>query len=243
MQLRPEHCVVTCEHASNRVPKRYRQLGLSAARLREHIAWDPGAAEMARIVAARLDCPLHLGRWTRLLIDLNRSIGHEKLIAETSFGRVIPGNAALSDAEIAHRIRTYYGPYRAAATASVAHALQATGHCLHLSIHSFTPVVDGVVRDCDMGLLYDPRHAHERAFAQVLRRKLAAEGLHVRMNYPYRGTDDGFTTQLRTTLPASRYAAFEIETSQKLLKTPARAHTMGRILAAALAETLTASRR
>ena len=198
---------------------------------------------MARLVAAQLDCPLHLGRWTRLLVDLNRSIGHDKLMAETSFGIVIPGNAALSAAEVAHRIRTYYAPYRAAATASVASTMQGAGRCLHLSIHSFTPVVDGAVRDCDMGLLYDPHRPHELAFARTLRRHLVARGLRVRMNYPYRGTGDGFTTQLRTTLPGSRYIALEIETNQRLLKTAAGTGAMGHILAAALHNVLGAAER
>ncbi len=241
MRFRPEHCVVTCEHASNRVPKGYGRLGLPARRLREHIAWDPGAAIMAKRLAAELDCPLHLGRWTRLLVDLNRSLGHKKLMAEESFGIAVPGNAALSAAEVAQRIRTYYRPYRAATTASIATTLRETGRCLHLSIHSFTPVVGGVVRDCDVGLLYDPRRPHELAFARALRPHLAAQGLRVRMNYPYRGTDDGFTTRIRTTLPAAWYAGLEIETNQKFLKTPAGADKLGRILATAVANVLAAA--
>jgi predicted N-formylglutamate amidohydrolase len=227
--------VVSCEHASNRIPARYRDLGLSARQLRAHIAWDPGAAVMARTVARRLHCPLHLGRWSRLLIDLNRSIGHEKLIAAESFGTVIPGNSRVSAADFAHRVRTYYAPYRDAATADVQRGLRGGGTCRHWSIHSFTPVVDGVVRDCDIGLLYDPRRPGERQLMHRLRPLLAAHGLRIRMNYPYSGRSDGFTTQLRTRLPARRYLAFEIETNQRLLGTPAAARRMGGIVAAAVA--------
>ena len=86
LDLGTASALVTCEHASNRLPARYRRLGLPASRLDEHIAWDRGAAILARHVAQRIGAPLHLGRWSRLLVDLNRSIGHPKLMARSSFG-------------------------------------------------------------------------------------------------------------------------------------------------------------
>jgi predicted N-formylglutamate amidohydrolase len=240
MRQTPSSSVVTCEHASNRVPARYRNLGLSPRRLQEHIAWDPGAAILARILARRLQSPLHLGCWSRLVIDLNRGLDHEKLIAAKSFGIAIPGNAILADAEFVHRVEKYYAPYRDAATGDILRALRRSRTCHHWSVHSFTPVVEGVVRDCDIGLLYDPARPRERALAQELRPLLAAHGLRVRMNYPYKGTSDGFTTQLRKRLPASRYLAFELETNQRLVLRDTGARALGKILAGAIATVLSA---
>ena len=234
--------VVTCEHASNRVPARYHNLGLSARRLRDHIAWDPGAATIARILAHRLRSPLHLGRWSRLVVDLNRSLDHEKLMAAESFGVVVPGNAQLRVPDFLHRVEKYYAPYRDAATHDVLRALQGNSRCCHWSVHSFTPVVDGVVRDCDVGLLYDPARPREHALARALRPLLAAQGLRVRMNYPYKGTSDGFTTQLRQHLPPSRYAALEIETNQRLVGRESGARKLGGILADAIATVLASSK-
>jgi predicted N-formylglutamate amidohydrolase len=91
-----------------------------------------------------------------------------------------------------------------------------------------------VTRRADIGLLYDPAHAGERAFAKQLRAALAPSGLGIYMNEPYRGTSDGFTTSLRARHPNTRYAALEVETNQRLLRTPADARGMGRLLADAL---------
>jgi predicted N-formylglutamate amidohydrolase len=50
--------VLLCDHASRRVPSRLGGLGLDPAALSQHIAWDPGAAAVARRLSARLDAPL-----------------------------------------------------------------------------------------------------------------------------------------------------------------------------------------
>lgn len=236
MRLHPANALVSCEHASNRVPAALRGLGLPAAQLQRHIAWDPGAATIARALAARLNCPCHLGRWSRLVVDLNRSIGHEKLIAAETFGVRVAGNRDLDASAVTRRLRAYYHPYRDAATADVQRIIARSGRCVHWSMHSFTPVVDGVVRAVDVGLLYDPARRSERELAHTLRPLIAVHGLRVRMNAPYRGTSDGFTTQLRGRYAAARYWAFEIEANQALLGTPAETRRMAQLLAAAVAE-------
>src|SRR5262249_32960541 len=129
----------------------------------------------------------------------------------------------------------YYEPYRTAAMRDIERALARRRACLHWSMHSFTPEVNGVRRDCDVGLLYDPRRPRERRLARRLHSLVATHGLRVRMNFPYRGTSDGFTTRLRHRFPASRYAAFEIETNQSLLRTTSDARRIGRLLVDAIA--------
>ena len=232
------HVLISCEHASNRVPSELRGLGLSKRHLEDHIAWDRGAAIMAKAIAARLGAPCHLGRWSRLVIDLNRSPDHPKLVAPVSFEVKIPGNQEADAVEISRRQRRWWKPYRERATADVSRLIARHGRCLQLSIHSFTPVVDGVTRRADIGLLYDPAHAGERAFAKRLRAALAPSGLGIYMNEPYRGTSDGFTTSLRARHPHARYAALEVETNQRLLRTPAAARRVARLVADALDRTL-----
>lgn len=209
--------MVTCEHASNRVPAELGRLGLSAKQLSQHIAWDPGAAAIARAIANRIGCPLHLAKWSRLVVDTNRRLGHPKLFAAESFGVRVPGNALLTPEEEARRLRKYYFPYRNAVTADVLELVSEAGGCLHLSVHSFTPVVSGKVRNADVGLLFDPRRPREAAFAARLRLLLEAHGLHVRMNYPYLGTSDGFVSWFRKHFQPTRYAGLEIETNERLL--------------------------
>jgi len=121
----------------------------------------------------------------------------------------------------------------------------AAGHrVIHVSSHSFTPVLDGVVRDADVGLLYDPARKAEAAF--VLRWKTALEShapdWRIRRNYPYTGTNDGLTTYLRTRFPDHLYAGIELEINQKHVLEDRRAWTMTRaVILRALAETVGSS--
>lgn len=209
--------VVTCEHASNRLPRAYGRLGLSARVLASHRAWDPGAAEVARRLARRLGAPLHLGHWSRLLVDLNRSPHHKGLIPSRAFGLAVPGNRALSPAERGRRILRYYAPYRAAVLAAIDEAMRECGFCLHVSVHSFTPRFMGQVRNADVGFLYDSARRAERDLAVRAAESLRKTGFLVRFNYPYRGTADGLTVFCRRAFAKSAYVGVEVELNQRLL--------------------------
>lgn len=208
--------VVSCEHASNAVPARYRNLGLDVEILQAHIAWDIGARQVARSFARVLGCELFEGRWSRLLVDLNRSANHKKVMAESSFGIQVPGNRDLTDEERERRLSKYWHPYRTAVEAAVRDAIARSGTCVHLSVHSFTPAPHGEVRNADVGILYDPTHRLERDLARRWATAITAAGVRVRLNYPYRGTADALTTSLRRSFPASAYAGLELELNQRL---------------------------
>jgi predicted N-formylglutamate amidohydrolase len=215
--FRADQLLISCEHATNRLPSRYGRLGLAASDLRSHIAWDPGAETIARTCASRLGRALYAGRYSRLLIDLNRSPHHRKLIPRVSFGVKVPGNAELDADERQRRVEAYYRPYRQRVMEEVESIIAAAGSCIHLSFHSFTPVLHGVVRRADIGLLYDPTRSAEKAAARAAATRIAQAGFHVRLNYPYRGTNDGFTTFCRRRHPPARYLGIEIEANQRLL--------------------------
>jgi len=69
----PSPVVLVCDHASNHLPSRYGSLGLTAADLRRHFAWDPGALAVSRHLSELLDAPLVHGCVSRLIIDVNRN--------------------------------------------------------------------------------------------------------------------------------------------------------------------------
>ncbi len=216
-RLAPSQLVITCEHASNRIPDRYGNLGLSARMLDSHIAWDMGSQPLARHCARHFRCAYHEGRYSRVLIDLNRSPHHRDLIPRISFGVRVPGNATLTAAERQARLRRYYEPYRAAVRRDVERAAR-NGTCLHLSFHTFTPTLAGVTRRADVGVLYDPARPIERDVASRLVAAFQRAGFLTRRNYPYRGTGDGLTTYCRRSYPADSYLGIELEFNQRLLE-------------------------
>lgn len=205
-----DHVLITCEHGGNRIPPRYRPLFVGfEALLQSHRGYDPGALAMARKFARLLSAPLFVSTTSRLLIDLNRSTGHPKLYSEAT--RNVP---AAVRRDILDR---YYLPYRTAVEAHIAAAIAHGDRVIHLASHSFTPVLDGVVRNADIGLLYDPARAGEAKLCRRWQAQLEARapGLRVRRNYPYTGRSDGFTAWLRRRFPADCYVGIELEINQQ----------------------------
>lgn len=226
--------LVTCEHASHRLPEEYGDLGLGRDGLRSHVAWDPGARPLARMLARGLSARHREGSYSRVLIDLNRSLHHPGLIPRRSFGVEVPGNRDLSREERAQRVRQYYEPYRQAVVSELTDLIHRRGHALHLSVHTFVPRLNGRVRRAEVGLLYDPSRRNESETAVELARPLRETGLHVRMNYPYRGTGDGLTTWCRRRWPGGSYSGLEIEVNQKVLAADRDISRLARILADAV---------
>jgi predicted N-formylglutamate amidohydrolase len=177
--------VLVCDHASNRVPRRLGDLGLEAVQLADHIGWDPGAADVARRLSAHLDAPLLLSGYSRLVVDCNRPLGNPESIAEQSAGVPVPGNRGLSFRERDMRIDALFRPYHDA----IRRLLDARPHrpSLLLSIHSFTPVLNGRPRPWDIGISY----GRDRRLAALLLGALARKGgLTVGDNQPYPVEDD-----------------------------------------------------
>lgn len=234
MRITSEQLVVSVEHASHAVPKGLGDLGLSPSFLRTHHGWDPGAAAVGRRLAKAFAAPLHLGRWTRLVADLNRSAHHRRVVPPDSGRQAIPGNAALTRAAQRERLNRYWSPYREAVEADLDRVIATHGRVLHLSVHSFTPRLRGVERNCDIGLLYQPSHAAERAMADRWHLALAEAGYRVRRNYPYSGRDDGFCMRMRAERPLRTYLGMEIEMNQKCVRRPADLRRLGEAFLAAL---------
>ncbi len=206
----PAVLVVSCEHGGNQVPAAFTHLFEGAdALLATHRGWDPGALELARRIATRFDAPLHASTTTRLLVDLNRSIGHRQLFSGIT--RPLPA------AEREAILEAHYRPHRDAVEGDVAARVAAGGQVVHVASHSFTPILDGVERDVDIGWLYDPRRPAEAALAARWMHSFArrAPGLRLRRNQPYRGRSDGLASLLRSRHADAAYAGIELEVNQK----------------------------
>jgi predicted N-formylglutamate amidohydrolase len=172
--------VIVCDHAANRVPRCLGSLGLDATQLSEHIAWDPGAAEVAHRLSALLDAPLVLSGYSRLVIDCNRPLGHHQSIAEQSAGVCIPGNRGIRSAERERRGEALFRPYHDAIAALLTARRQRP--TLLLSIHSFTPNLNGQKRPWQVGI----SHWRDRRLAALLIQALTCEpDLTVGDNKPY----------------------------------------------------------
>jgi len=233
----PSTLVLTCEHAGHRVPRRYAWLFAGAeAVLASHQGWDPGALRLARLLAERLKQPPLVTHWSRLLVESNRSPTNPKIWSR--FTRGLPRH------ERVYILEHYWRPHRQEVEAAIDAAIGRGERVVHVAVHSFTPVIDGVVRNADVGILFDSRRTREAAFARrwgaLLRQR--DPGLRVRYNYPYRGCTDGLATSLRGQHPEARYLGFELEVNQVLATAPGWRH-VGEALAASLGEALGARGR
>ena len=209
---------LSCEHASNAVPEflaeRFKSRKAQKV-LETHRGYDIGAAEVFRELSRLLRPTFAIeGSYTRLSIDLNRNSLRNHRYSE--FSEALP-------AEEKNLLEEYFETYRGAFFKALEGALQkrTSPPALHLSVHSFTPVLNGEVRNADLGILYDPARKKEAGLARLWKQRLQklCPTLRVRFNYPYAGKTDGHTTALRKRFSESRYLGFEIEINQALFKT------------------------
>lgn len=203
--------IMTCEHAVNVIPHEYQSLFLPHRELLStHKAIDLGALEIAQHLSSQFNCELFSASASRLLIDCNRSLHDPHCFSEITHPLPPQDKEAI--------ITNYYLPFRNQVEECI------RGHIkkyqvLHLSIHSFTPVLNGVVRNAGIGLLYDPKRHGEKEVARLWRGVLECESPYrVRMNYPYRGTSDGFASALRKRYSEVDYLGFEVEVNQELVE-------------------------
>lgn len=207
-----DYLLVSCEHGGNRIPPPFRYLFQTAQDqllLDSHRGFDAGALIIARELAAKLTAPLVASTISRLLVDLNRSVGHPHLYSNAT--RNAP-------AEVRRKIlENYYRPYRRKAENLIQEAVAHGRRVVHVSCHSFTPELNGQVRNADIGLLYNPARMGEVALCECWKASLraCAAEFAVRRNYPYAGKNDGFTAYLRQRFAPDEYVGVELEVNQK----------------------------
>lgn len=220
------------DHASRTVPERLGTLGLDSADFDRHIAYDIGAADVTRLLAAALDAQAILAGYSRLVIDVNRPPGHPQSIPEISDETAIPGNRALPEAEQALRVTALFEPYHDAIHQALAHLWRRGAPPALFSIHSFCPAYGGEERPWDVGVLWnrDPR------IAKPLIEKLAKRGLRVGDNLPYSGRELAYTLNLHG--GAAGLANCVVEINQDQLRDREGIRRWAGILAGVMAEIL-----
>lgn len=176
--------VLVCEHASNRLPKSVKGLGLPAEVLNMHIAYDIGAESVARFLARLLDAPLILQRYSRLVYDCNRPPESDGAMPEMSELTAIPGNKGLGAEAKLQRLREIYWPFHQAVADLLDERTCAGKKSILVSVHSFTRVYKGKERSVELGILYD----RDGGIASKLIK--AFPNVDVRLNEPY-GPKDG----------------------------------------------------
>lgn len=209
--------IITCEHGGNRIPAPYRYLFRDhRAMLNTHRGYDPGALRMARELSSAFDAPLVTSTVSRLIVDLNRSLTHPKVFSVVT--------RAASEALRAAIVERYYRPYRAEVERLVRQSVSRGRRVVHISSHSFTPVLNGRVRQADIGLLYDPGRHGEVTLCARWKESLAALApeFRVRRNYPYAGKGDGLTSHLRRCFARQVYVGIELEINQRIVSAGGR---------------------
>lgn len=205
--------VISCEHAVNAIPNAFSYLfEADPAVLNTHRGIDFGALNAAKTLSAAFRAPFIQAQATRLLIDCNRSLSHPACFS--SITKPLPKTTRQTI------IDTYYTPYRETVLQHLEKTIAQYGYVIHLSMHSFTPVFNDIIREADLGFLYDPKRVHERRYVQSLIRIMHEQSpsLHIRRNYPYKGSSDGFTSTLRKQWPDHQYIGIEIEYNQGILE-------------------------
>lgn len=236
--MNPSVLLLSCEHAVDTVPPAYQSLFAPFNELlASHRAVDFGALSIAEYLKDYFDCRLIRADVTRLLVDCNRSTRHSECFSEVTRGLDIPSKQAI--------LHQYYTPFREQVIHYIDTQIKAGFQVLHLSIHSFTPVLNNQIRTAEIGLLYDPRRMAEKKLASHWQQQLkqAEASYRVRLNYPYLGVSDGFTRTLRRTFCAENYLGIELEVNQALTQGDQLLNTLKKILANSLFKTRTANLR
>lgn len=202
--------LVLCDHATNRVPPSVAggDLGLPAAEMERHIAYDIGARGVALGLARRLGAPALLTRFSRLVIDPNRGEYDPTLLMRLYDGTIIPGNRHADQAERERRLDAWHRPYHQAITAEIDAMIADGREPALISIHSFTPRLRArPSRPWHVGVLWD----RDRRMAEPLIARLEAEGdIAVGDNEPYRGALEGDTMFRHGTMRGLRHVLIEL---------------------------------
>lgn len=201
--------VLTCEHGGNIVPTAYAPLFRGYEEVvASHRGYDIGAKDLFDELKALAPISF-FSETTRLLVELNRSLHSKTLFSSNTDDLPVREKERL--------LEKHYYPYRQAVEGKIQELTKSGERVLHISVHSFTPVLEGIERQADIGLLYDPTREFEKSICRQWKVQIQKlqPSLKVRYNYPYLGISDGFPTYLRRKFPEEQYSGIELEVNQK----------------------------
>ncbi|HEY8521809.1 MAG TPA: N-formylglutamate amidohydrolase [Gammaproteobacteria bacterium] len=230
--------VIVCDHAQNRIPRALGSLGVPAQRLEDHIAWDIGAAGVARRLAEALGADAVLAGYSRLVVDVNRALEDPSAFPAISDGVLVPGNLGLGPQAKAERAAALFHPYHR----TIRRRLEALSHGREvpvlLAVHSFTPRLYGVARPWHVGVLWDK---DPRLAIPLLERLRRDRELVVGDNEPYSGRHSAdYTMDHHAEALGLAHASIEIR--QDLIRDEAGQEAWAERLATALGALLADAR-
>ena len=175
--------ILVCDHASRRIPQALGTLGLDAVARRCHLAWDIGAGGLTERLASLLGVTAVCAEYSRLVVDCNRDLLDPSAFLEFGDGVVIHGNRSLTPAQKAERAEKIYWPYHRAVDRELERLCAAGQAPTVVALHSFTPVMNGVQRPWQIGILWDT----DRPTAEHFLAGFRSAGYVVGDNEPYSG--------------------------------------------------------
>lgn len=229
--------LLTCEHASRRLPPGVTPRVEERSILASHWGWDIGTWSVTRELARRLAATAVGGAVSRLWVDLNRRVDDPTLFRLELEGRRLSWNRRLSRNERLRRLEDWHAPYHAEIDRQVRRHVLADLRPLIFAVHSFTPRLDGRTRNYEIGVLFD---RYSRA-ARLLGRQFRDAGLRVRYNQPYSG-------KRGLMYSADRHGShhglpnLELELNQALFEDPQAARRLAAVVADSLREVMAANR-
>ena len=212
--------LIIADHASNYLPKEKNKLGLTHAFLNQHIAFDIGIKELSLDLSNRLKCKVIQGKYSRLLIDLNRDLDDPTVIPEIVDRKIIPGNIRLSKSELRLRIKKVYNKYHH----EIDQTIKNKKVKVILSLHSFNPIFKNKRRRLEFGILSN----EDKNLSSIIINQLKLQKLNVGDNKPYSGNligDSMYRHGLRNKLPHAL-----IEVRNDLLSNPTKIKRVSRLL-------------
>ena len=212
--------LIIADHASNYLPKENNNLGLASAFLNQHIAFDIGVKELSSDLSNRLKCKVIQGKYSRLLIDLNRDLNDPTVIPEIVDGKIIPGNIGLSKSELRLRVKKIYNKYHH----EINRTIKNKKVKVILSLHSFNPIFKNKRRLLEFGILSN----EDKNLSSIIIEQLKLQKLNVGDNKPYRGNligDSMYRHGLKNKLPHAL-----IEVRNDLLSNPTKIKRVSRLL-------------
>ena len=212
--------LIIADHASNFVPKENNNLGVPNSFLNQHIAYDIGVKELSLDLSNRLKCKVIQGKYSRLLIDLNRDLDDPTIIPEIVDGNIIPGNIGLSKSEVRLRVKKIYNKYHQ----EIERTIKNEEVKVILSLHSFNPIFKNKKRFLEFGVLSN----EDKTLSSIIIGQLKLHKLNVGDNKPYKGNligDSMYRHGLRNRLPHAL-----IEVRNDLLSNPTKIKRVSRLL-------------
>jgi predicted N-formylglutamate amidohydrolase len=229
--------LLTADHAGNNVPQLLKGLGLSEFDLNRHIGIDIGIHDVSRRLSELLDAPYVFQRYSRLVIDCNRTPGHPASISEVSDGTTIPANQALTAADAARRQDEIFWPYQTAIKRRIDAMRRRAAPPVFIAMHSFTPRHGDfpAPRPWHIGVLFNRDDRLARPLIAALE---AEDDILVGVNEPYFVSDDD-DYAIPVHCEKGGLLHVELEIRQDLIDTPAGqaawAERLARLLPRALA--------